>query len=228
MQHFLLHYGYVFLVVGLVLEGDATLVAAMILASQPGQQFFSLRWVLGLALGVTIAGNELIYELGALGRMRTLLANSRHRQRVSHWLHGSRTGFSALLFSRFLWGFRLMIPFAAGLLHIRRRRFSLANLAGAVIWVTVLAYFGIALESLIAMLHSDLMRYQSHLAIGLFLLGIFIGLLSIPWQLARRVLQDAPGRGLQLAQRGQGRRQPAPPAASVAGSRAQGRQRMRS
>lgn len=192
MQYFLLHFGYVFLVLGLIIEGDATLVAAMILASA-GAEYFSMRWVIGIALGVTVGGNELMYEIGALGRMRSLLAHSKHRQRVSGWLHNSRSGFLALLFSRFMWGFRLIIPLAAGMLHIRRRRFSLTNLVGGVIWVTVLAYFGVALQSLFVLLHDDLMRYQSHIAVALFLLGIVLGLGTIPWQITRR-----------------GRRQPSP------------------
>jgi len=186
VQYLLLHFGYAFLVLGLIIEGDATLVAAMILASQAGQQYFDLRWVLGIALAVTVGGNELLYELGALGRMRSLLANSRHRQKVSGWLHGTRAGFLSLTFSRFMWGFRLMIPFAAGMLHIRRRRFSLTNLVGGVIWVTVLAYFGVAVQSLFGLLRHDLLRYQSHIAVALFLIGLVIGMASIPWQLTRR------------------------------------------
>lgn len=170
---------------GLIVEGDATLVAAMILASQAGQQYFDLRWVLGIALAVTVGGNELIYELGALGRMRTLLARNRHRQRVSRWLHGTHTGFAALLFSRFMWGFRLIIPFGAGILHIPRRRFSITNFLGGVIWVALLAYFGVALQSLFTLLHNDLMMYQSHIAVALFLLGMMLGIGSIPWQLTR-------------------------------------------
>lgn len=185
MQYLLLHFGYAFLVLGLILEGDATLVAAMILASA-GAEYFSMSWVVGIALGVTIGGNELIYEIGALGRMRGLLANSQHRQRVSRWLHNSRSGFLSLLFSRFMWGFRLMIPFAAGMLRIKRRRFSVANALGGVIWVTVLAYFGVGIEQLFELLHNDLLRYQSHIAVALFLVGIVIGLATIPWQIVRR------------------------------------------
>lgn len=186
MQYLLLHYGYAFLILGLILEGDATLVAAMILASQAGQQYFDLRWVLGIALGVTVGGNELLYEVGALGWMEGRLGNGKHYCRVSRWLHSSRGGYMTLLFSRFMWGFRLMIPVAAGLLHIRRRRFSVSNLVGGVVWVGVLAYFGVAIQSLIVLLHDDLVRYQSHIAVALFLLGILIGLATIPWQITRR------------------------------------------
>ena len=191
MQYLLLHFGYAFLILGLIIEGDATLVAAMILASQSGQQYLDLRWVLGLALGVTVGGNELLYELGALGWFGNRFNSSRHYRRTARWLHQSRSGYLALLFSRFMWGFRLMIPVAAGLLHIRRRRFSISNLIGGVIWVGVLAYFGVAVESLLELVHNDFIRYQSHIAVSLFLLGLLIGLGSIPWQIVRRSLRQA-------------------------------------
>lgn len=186
MEYLLLHYGYAFLIFGLIIEGDATLVAAMILASQPGQRYLDMRWVMGLALAVTVGGNELLYEVGALGWMKGRMGSGRHYRTVSRWLHSSRSGYLTLLFSRFMWGFRLMIPVAAGLLHIRRRRFSTSNLIGGVVWVGVLAYSGVAVQSLLVLLHDDLMRYQSHIAVGLFLMGILIGLATIPWQITRQ------------------------------------------
>ncbi|MGH9487898.1 MAG: DedA family protein [Terriglobales bacterium] len=216
MHYLLLHFGYAFLVLGLIIEGDATLVAAMILASA-GSQYFSMRWVIGIALGVTVGGNELIYEIGALGRMRGLLANSKHRQRVSRWLHSSRSGFLSLLFSRFMWGFRLMIPFAAGMLHIKRRRFSLTNMIGGAIWVTVLAYFGVGVESLFAMLHYDLVRYQSHIAVALFLLGLVLGVATIPWRIVRRGQKRARQRWAAGAAAAMAAKPPSTPAANVWG-----------
>jgi membrane protein DedA with SNARE-associated domain len=192
VQYLLLHFGYAFLVFGLIIEGDATLVAAMILASHPGNPYFDLRWVLGIALGVTVGGNELLYEVGALGWVGNRIGTGRHYQRASRWLHSSRTGLLSLLFSRFMWGFRLVIPVAAGVLHIKRRRFSLSNLIGGTVWVGLLAYFGVALQALFTLLHEDLLRFQSHIAVGVFLLGILIGLGTIPWQIMRRSGRQAP------------------------------------
>jgi membrane-associated protein len=191
VQYLLLHFGYAFLIFGLIIEGDATLVAAMILASQAGNPYFDLRWVLGIALGVTVGGNELMYELGSMGWVSNRLGSGKHYERASRWLHHSRMGLFSLLFSRFMWGFRLVIPVAAGVLHIKRRRFSISNLIGAVVWVGVLGYFGIALQSLFTSLHEDLIRFQSHIAVGVFLLGILIGLGTIPWQIMRRSWKHA-------------------------------------
>ncbi|HVB41033.1 MAG TPA: DedA family protein [Terriglobales bacterium] len=206
MQYLLLHFGYAFLVLGLIIEGDATLVAAMILASQAGNPYLDLRWVLGIALGVTVGGNELLYELGALGWVGNRIGTGKHYQRASRWLHSSRTGLLSLLFSRFMWGFRIVIPVAAGVLHIKRRRFSLSNLIGGTVWVALLAYFGVALQSLFTLLHEDLLRFQSHIAVGVFLLGILIGMGTIPWQIMRRSWRQAQRQVQRQVQR-QGQRQ---------------------
>lgn len=220
MQYLLLHFGYAFLVFGLIIEGDATLVAAMILASQAGNPYFDLRWVLAIALGVTVGGNELLYELGAMGWVGNRVGTGKHYQRASRWLHNSRTGLLSLLFSRFMWGFRLVIPAAAGVLHIRRRRFSLSNLIGAVVWVAVLGYFGVALQSLFTLLHEDLIRFQSHIAVGVFLLGILIGLGTIPWQIMRRSWKQAQREMRKEMQQVLHHRPSVHPAQAVAASKA--------
>lgn len=182
MQYLLLHYGYAFLVLGIILEGDATVVAAAILA---GQQYFNLNWVLGLAMGVSILSNEALYEIGRRGKIARKLPEKR-RCHVAGWLHNNRFGLATLFFSRFMWGFRLMIPMAAGALHIRRRRFILCNVFGGVLWSLVLVYFGVALQSLMGTFQQHLVHFDSPLAFVVLLFGLAIGIASIPLQLRRR------------------------------------------
>ena len=182
MQYLLLHYGYAFLVLGIILEGDATVVAAAILA---GQQYFNLHWVLGLAIGVSIVANEALYEIGRRGKMARKFPEER-RCHVAGWLHNNRFGLATLFFSRFMWGFRLMIPIAAGALHIRRRRFSLCNIFGGVLWSLVLVYFGVALQAWTSSFQKQLIHFQSPLAFVVLLFGLAIGIASIPLQLRRR------------------------------------------
>ncbi len=185
VQYLLLHYGYAFLILGIILEGDATLVAAVILA---GDQYLSLRWVIGLAVGVSFIANEVLYELGKRGRRRHLPVSS--DSRVRRWLHG-HFGTATLFFSRFMWGFRLIIPCAAGAIHIRRGRFILSNFFGAIFWTAVLVYFGVAIQAGIHRLRHSLILYQSDLAVGIFLLGLGLAVGSIPFHLSRRGARDA-------------------------------------
>ncbi len=186
MQYLLLHYGYAFLILGIILEGDATLVAAVILAEDA---YFNLRWVIGLALGISFVANMVLYELGRRGGRRYLPDVS--ESRVKHWLHGN-FGRMTLIFSRFMWGFRLLIPCAAGAMHIRRRLFLLCNIAGAFIWTGILVYFGVEIQAALRSLQHSLAPYQSNLAVGLFLLGLALAIGSIPRQLTRRNARKPP------------------------------------
>ena len=181
MHYLLLHYGYAFLVIGLALEGDATLVAAALLA---GQSYFDLRWVVGLGIAVTVAVNELLYELGSAGACQRWFATS-NAARIKPWLQ-SRGGGATLLFSRFLWGARLLIPFAAGVTHVPRRRFISYNILGAVFWSVTLVYFGYAIQAAFGALRHNLSQLVPNLAVTLFVLGIALGIGSIPRQLSRR------------------------------------------
>ena len=182
VQYLLLHYGYAFLVLGIILEGDATVVAAAILA---GQQYFNLNWVLGLAMGVSIVANEALYEVGRRGKIARRFPEER-RCHVAGWLHNNRFGLATLFFSRFMWGFRLMIPIAAGALHIRRRRFSFCNTFGGILWSLVLVYFGVALQEWTGSFQKQLIHFQSPLAFSILLFGLAIGIASIPLQMRRR------------------------------------------
>ncbi|GEM_PF-523661 len=181
VHYLLLHYGYAFLVIGLALEGDATLVAAALLA---GQSYFDLRWVVGLGVLVTVAVNELLYELGSAGACQRWFAAS-NAVRIKPWLQGGGGG-ATLLFSRFLWGARLLIPFAAGVTHVPRQRFVSYNILGGVFWSVALVYFGYAIQAAFGTLRHNLLHFMPNLAVTLFLLGIAVGIGSIPRQLSRR------------------------------------------
>lgn len=193
MQHFLLHYGYAFLILGLIIEGDATLVAAAILAEQ---NYFDLRWVIGLAIAVSALTYEALYEIGGRGRKLGWLSPE-HQARASRWLH-SRSALSVIFFGRFMWGFRLVIPFASGMLHFRRRRFVWANTLGAAFWSLLLVFFGVALQTTFLSLLHDLKRYQSDIAVGIFLLGMGFAIGSIPIQLTLRRRRKLPEPVLSL------------------------------
>lgn len=182
MQHFLLNYGYAFFILGLILEGDATLVAATILAEQG---IFDMRWVVGLAIVISAATYEAMYEIGGRGRKLGWMSSPDHEARARHWLHG-RFGWGVIFFGRFLWGFRLVIPFAAGMLPIRRRRFAWANALGAAFWSLVLVFFGVALEATILRVFLDLRRHPAAVAIGIFVAGMAFAVGSIPVQLTLR------------------------------------------
>lgn len=193
LQSFLIHYGYAFLILGVIVEGDATLVAATILA---GEGYFDLRWVVGLAIAATALTYEAMYEIGTHGKRLGFLTPER-QAKAQDWLH-RRFGLGVLFFGRFLWGFRLVIPVAAGLVHTRRRRFVWANSLGAAFWTTIVVLFGVALQATLLNIWHWVRAYQADLAVGIFLFGMAVVLGSIPVQMTWRRRRRLPHMELSL------------------------------
>jgi membrane protein DedA with SNARE-associated domain len=79
-----------------------------------------------------------VYRRWPLVKHRTLVARSR--------LFFRRFGFASIFIGRFLGPIRATIPLVAGVMKMNRRKFQLANVASAIIWVpTLLApgYFAV-------------------------------------------------------------------------------------
>ncbi|MGH9535009.1 MAG: DedA family protein [Terriglobales bacterium] len=178
---------------GLIMEGDATLVAATILA---GEGYFELRWVVVLAIAVSALTYEAVYEIGAHGkRLKFLTPESQCK--AQDWLH-RRFGLAVLFFGRFIWGFRLVIPFASGLVHTRRRRFVWANTLGSAFWTAVVVLFGVALQATLLNVWKWVRVYQADVAVGIFLVGMAFVLGSIPLQMTLRRRKRQPHQALSL------------------------------
>ena len=139
----LLKFGYLFIVAGTILEGDATMIAVGFLAHQ-GHFRFGLAMT--AAAMTTIVASHLYYELGRRGG-RVLLDKkieaAPRMQRVVRWVEGK--GVFLMLGARFVVGMRVAIPTVCGATGVARAKFTLANSAGAFIWggfFGSIGYFG--------------------------------------------------------------------------------------
>src|SRR5262245_48862195 len=107
----ILQYGYALVFVAAAIEGDATLLTATFLAHRG---YFKLDLVIFVAATATIAANQVYFWLGRRYGTQRVSAHSTHHmaQRVMDWLH--RYGTPLVIGSRFVYGFRVAIPLAAG------------------------------------------------------------------------------------------------------------------
>src|SRR5688572_17233126 len=140
MTDLLVSYRYVIVFVGSIFEGDATLLAASFLARRHVMSFAA---VLGTAAAATILFNELVFYFSRRSGKDFLERRvGRHPSyaRVQRWVN--RRSVVLLLFSRYLFGFRLAIPVACGATGMRAVTFSTVNAVGAVIWVVPLGLIG--------------------------------------------------------------------------------------
>jgi membrane protein DedA with SNARE-associated domain len=140
MSELLLNYGYVFVFFGSIFEGDATLLGASFLAHR---HLLSLAAVITTATIASTAWNELIFYFSRKGGRRFLerrVARHPSYDRVQRWV--LRRSVVLLLFSRYLFGFRLAIPVACGATGMCAPTFTAVNLAGAVIWAVPIGLIG--------------------------------------------------------------------------------------
>ena len=134
-----------FLYIGLfllvMLEGELSLLGAAVLAAQ------GILWlpmvILVAALG-NVAIDQFYYRLalrwgrGILQRMPRLAAVY---DRAEPWLIRRRE--LALLFGRYLYGFRIAVPAGCGLTGMCSRRFALLNVTASLLWAVSTAYLGV-------------------------------------------------------------------------------------
>ena len=136
-------YALLFLVVfvetGLVvmpfLPGDSLLFVVGALA---GAGMLSLPIVLGLLLLAAVLGDQCNYLIGRHFGHRLLQMDTRFFNRQAYdQAHGfyDRLGGITIVLARFIPFVRTFAPFVAGVAHMDRRRFSIFNITGAVLWV---------------------------------------------------------------------------------------------
>jgi membrane-associated protein len=139
------------LIVTPILPGDSLLFAAGSIAAQPGNSL-NIFILFALLLCASILGNQVNFLVGrALGphifaSKRSWLLNKNHLNETHAFYekHGGKT----LIFARFLPVIRTFAPFVAGIGTMEVLKFTLYNIASALLWIGSLLSLGYFLGSL--------------------------------------------------------------------------------
>jgi membrane protein DedA with SNARE-associated domain len=152
LREALVHYGYWAVVVLLLLEnagvpvpGETVLLLASFLAYT--EQDLRLGWIVAVATLAATVGDNIGYAIGNYGGRRVL---KRYRDvfRISDetLARGERLferyGSGTILFSRFVFGMRVIAGPLAGVLRMPWRSFAVFNFLGAVLWVSAISLAG--------------------------------------------------------------------------------------
>jgi lysylphosphatidylglycerol synthetase-like protein (DUF2156 family)/membrane protein DedA with SNARE-associated domain len=140
----LLKYGYLLLFTGVIFEGEAVLIAGSFLASRG---YFNLSTVALVALAANTMSAQFYYTAARVRGRRWFESRFPEKsiyRKIINWV--ARRDNWLLLMSRFLFGFRIVIPAACGAMGMPAVRFTILNIAAGILWVipTALAgyYFG--------------------------------------------------------------------------------------
>jgi membrane protein DedA with SNARE-associated domain len=172
----LARYGYAAVLVGSFFEGETIVLMG---GFSVHQGYLHLPGVIACAFAGSLAGDQIAYLLGRRYGEPVLERRPKwrpHVELVRHRLENHGTWL--LVFFRFLYGLRNIVPFAAGLTGIRPRKFIPLNVLGAALWaptITILGYlFGQAFEKVLV--HAR--RYEEFALIALVVVGLVLFAIS--------------------------------------------------
>ena len=167
----ILRYGYALVFVAAAFEGDATLLTATFLAHRG---YLQLDLVIVVAAAATVTINQVYFWLArTYGRQR--VAALRANRRVTSMLDRvHRHGTLIVLFSRFVYGFRIAIPAACGATGMSPIAFTIGDVIGSIVWSVTVGFAGFAIGHLLDRLLDDLRRYEWWIALALFCGALFV------------------------------------------------------
>jgi membrane-associated protein len=139
------------LLVGFLLPGDTLLVISGLLShstpAAPNGVFGLSIWVVSILIGLAaFVGGEVGYEIGHRGgpkvfeRKESGLFSVKNVERTNAFFE--RFGGLTIILARFVPIVRTFAPVAAGVGHMKRSRYTLYNLTGALLWGFGLTMFG--------------------------------------------------------------------------------------
>jgi len=154
------------------LPGDSLL---FIVGAMCGAGLMNLPLVMGLLLAAAILGDQTNYTIGRyFGPKVFQWEDSRFFSRQgfdqAHAFYEKYGGITIIL-ARFMPFIRTFVPFVAGVAEMDRRKFTLHNVVGAVIWVVGL--------TLVGYLFGNLPIVQTHLSKIIWALIIVPGLIAV-------------------------------------------------
>jgi phosphatidylglycerol lysyltransferase len=148
VEALLARYGYLILFPGVVVEGEAFLLAGAFMAHRG---VLDLAIVIAVAVAATMSGDQLYYR-AARSRGRAWLERRKGaRAKYAKWIDlTARRGVWLLLASRWTFGLRIVIPAACGAVGMRPAVFTAVDFVAVLIWALTLGlagyYSGAAIE----------------------------------------------------------------------------------
>jgi membrane protein DedA with SNARE-associated domain len=172
LADFILRYGYALVFLSAAVEGDATLLTATFLAHRG---YLHLDLVIAVAAAGTVTINQVYFWLARIYAQKRI-ASLRANRKIHIVLDRiDRHGALLVLFSRFVYGFRIAIPAACGATGMSPVQFTSGDVAGSIVWSVVIGFAGFAIGQLLEQLLDDLRRYEWWIALALFC-GVLIAL----------------------------------------------------
>jgi membrane protein DedA with SNARE-associated domain len=175
IETYIIHYGYIIILLGTFFEGETVLVLAGFLAHR-GYLAFTL--VVLCAFAGTFAGDQLYFFIGRKKGMAYLDIHQTWKvksRRILKLMRQHQT--LVILLFRFIYGFRTITPFLIGASGISPWRFIVLNTMGGLTWALVIASLGYVFGHAAELLLHDIKLYEFTIMGAIILVGLVIWML---------------------------------------------------
>jgi membrane protein DedA with SNARE-associated domain len=171
LEHIIQTYGYMAVYVGTIFEGETVLILAGIMVHAG---YLKLPYIIIAAFSGSLTADQFMFHLGRR-RGASILAhrpkwNSRVQQALG-LINRFRT--PIMIVFRFLYGLRIVTPFALGMTNVSSVKFLFYNIIGALVWSSAIASGGYLFGKALGIILGNIKRYEY----SIFLLVIMAGLL---------------------------------------------------
>jgi membrane protein DedA with SNARE-associated domain len=166
-ESFIDTYGYLAIILGsMVGGGEILLVISGFLAAKG---YLNLYWVITAVILATIVFDQFLFILGRV-KGRYLFKKFPRLNKGANYVYSFLENHknSVMLGFRFIYGLRLLAPFALGASKVTAKRFAILNLVSAIIWAVSFCVAGYLLGFIIEPLIKGIRHFE--LLIVLFLL----------------------------------------------------------
>jgi len=176
IEAYIIHFGYIIILLGTFFGGEAILVLAGFLAHR-GYLVFSL--VVLTAFTGSIASDQLYFYLGrkkGFAYLDTRPSWKAKSDRILKLIQKHQN--LVIILFRFAYGFRAITPFLIGLSNIPSFRFLLLNVLGAITWAITLTSLGYVFGNAAELLLNDIKKYEFIIMGLILLIGLVVWLLQ--------------------------------------------------
>ncbi len=182
VQTLIQEYGYLAVLAGTFIEGEAVLVLGG-LAAKLG--YLELPWVMLCAFIGTVCGDQFYFFLGRY-RGQAILARYPWWRRKVRWVNRylERHQVPLILGFRFLYGIRMATPFVLGMSRIKTSRFIVLHLLGVAVWVVTVSTAGYLFGRTLELLLGDIQAFE------MVALGLVVLISLIAWFTYNRYRRD--------------------------------------
>jgi membrane protein DedA with SNARE-associated domain len=158
---------YIGIALGIIFQGEVALLGAGHLIYTGAVKFWNVALI---ATFLSTINGEIFFTLSKFGSKFILSDPKNLKEKLAKATNlMNRYKTFLLLFSRFVYGLRNLIPVAFGLSNITHFEFSILNFAGALIWAITFTSLGVISGNVVSNF-IDLQRHQ------MMIFGIFLGI----------------------------------------------------